>query len=53
MIYLSYEISNRFVDFVLMVDPIVLKRVINMILVIILMLGYNIRIEDIEKNKNI
>lgn len=41
MLILTYFISERFIDYVLTVDPIVLKRVCNMILVVIIMFLYN------------
>jgi uncharacterized membrane protein YdcZ (DUF606 family) len=38
---LTYLISERFVDFILTVDPIILKRVLNIILVVIVMICSN------------
>lgn len=46
MIILTYFVSEKFIDYILTVDPVTLKRVVNIILVVIVMIFSSMKGSD-------
>lgn len=50
MLVLTYEVSNTFIDYILTIDAIMLKRIVNIILVALIILSLMPKAEKKQEN---